>query len=993
MKSEHWQQVDRLFQAALELEPVERAAFLDQNCSGDQSLRNEVEGLLNYDQQGLSVIDAPVFDMVANLLGTYVPELSTGQHVGHYNILSLLGSGGMGEVYLAQDTTLGRKIALKLLPADFTIDQERVRRFQMEARAASALNHPNIITIYEIGQLDNRHFIATEFIEGRTLRQLARDKKLTFNQVLEIGTQVAAALGAAHRAGIIHRDIKPENIMLRPDGYVKVLDFGLAKLTEHDSSADSAARTLEQLDTVPGMVLGTAKYMSPEQARGLSVDGRSDIFSLGVVLYEIVAGRAPFEGETNSDLIASILKVDPPPLTEYSPDAPVELQRIVSKALSKDKETRYKNVDDVLSDLKSLKQELELESKIQRAVWLGSDSASTSTANASRISLDTDGDLAISTGSAKAANTLSNARFLFREINRNRTRAAVVSLIILSTSVAIGYGVYRIVSSEGRAYFQNTNFARITTTGIASQAALSPDGKYLAFTEYDGKKQNLWIRQVATASNTQVASGVHIESRLTYSPDGNYLYYLFNGTEEPKTSLYSMPAFGGIPQKLISGVDSIVSISPDGNRLAFKRDYTPTESAVIVANSDGTGEKRLATRVSPSFFIGITWSPDGEKLSCVGRSRDEAGDYYELVDISMDGVEQKIITDRRWGWIGDAYWLPDGRGLVMTGAANRGGPIHVWQVSFPDGKSRRITSGLNSYLGLSITKDSSAIVTTQIDNITNLYIQEAFNSASVKQITTGSARNDGWCGLAWTPGGKIVYSSDASGRSDIWMMDPDGSNQQQLTEGLGSSVRGLSVSPDGRYIVFVSSRESGSSHVWRVDIDGSNAKRLTFGSPRFNPFFSPDGKSVFCLDGEDIPQASRVPTDGGELEPLQRPLSAIVPRGFSPDGKFFAYKPADLKLNMRKLEIARSEDGQLVKILNLPRNIQWTPDGKAITYIDNPNRLSNLWLQAIDDTPAIKLTDFKEYRITAFAWSRDGKYIVFSRGFEASDIVLITDAK
>jgi serine/threonine protein kinase len=364
MDSEHWRRVDRLFQAALEIDPNEREAFLDQKCTGDDSLRREVESLLDYDRQGLSLIDAPVLDLVASLLGNNAPELSAGQHIGHYKILNLLGAGGMGEVYLAHDTSLGRKIALKLLPSDFTIDDERVRRFQQEARAASALNHPNILTIYEIGRFDNRPFMATEFIEGRTLRQVATGPGLSLNHALEIAVQIAGALAAAHQAGIVHRDIKPENIMLRPDGYVKVLDFGLAKLTEQEvSTSDTKAWTIEQLDTQPGMVLGTAKYMSPEQARGLKVDGRSDIFSLGVLLYEMVTGRAPFEGDTTSDLIASILKVDPPPLAEHSPDAPNELQSIISKALSKEKEDRYQAAGDMLVALRGLRQELELDSR------------------------------------------------------------------------------------------------------------------------------------------------------------------------------------------------------------------------------------------------------------------------------------------------------------------------------------------------------------------------------------------------------------------------------------------------------------------------------------------------------------------------------------------------------------------------------------------------------------------------------------------------------
>lgn len=993
MDSEQWQLVCRLFQAALEIDPSARGAFLDQNCAGDESLRREVESLLDCDQLGLSLIDEPAIDMVANLLGTPAPELSIGQHIGHYEIVNLLGSGGMGEVYLAHDNSLGRKIALKLLPADFTVDDERVRRFQQEARAVSGLNHPSILTIYEIGQFDNRRFIATEFIEGKTLRQIAKGSKLHLTQALDIGVQVASALAAAHRTGIVHRDIKPENIMVRPDGYVKILDFGLAKLTEPElSAADTEARTLEQLDTLPGMVLGTAKYMSPEQAGGLRVDGRSDIFSLGVVLYEMIAGRAPFEGETTSDLIASVLKVDPPALTEYTPHAPSELQRIINKALSKDKESRYQNVGDMLFDLKALSQELELESKIQRALNPADDNGAKFTVTAARIPVQTADDLAVSTGDARAELTLSSARYLLGRISRNKARVALTLLIAISVAAGLGYGVYRVGGWGKSSYFQSIDLKRLTTAGIATGPAISPDGKYVAYTEYDGKQQNLWVRQLATASNTLVASGTNIGSRLTYSPDGNYLYYLSGGSNTSETSLYYTPAFGGISQKLITNVNSIVAISPDGTRLAFTRDYPPNESAVIVTNPDGSEEKRLATRTSPQMFLAVAWSPDGSRLACVGQNRDADGPYGDVVELAVEGTEQKTITDRRWGWIGEASWLSDGSGLVITAAEKAGGSIQLWQIAYPDGRPRRITADLSSYNEFSLTKDTSSLVSTQLTSIINIYVQQAGDASTVKQITSGSARNDGFSGISWTPDGKIVYTSEASGHQDIWTMNPDGSNQKQITVDLGSGARGLSVSPDGKYIVFVSDRVGGPQ-VWRIDIDGSNRTQLTSASGGFNPTISPDGKFVIYHDGADRPHAWRIPIDGGEPERLTGPLSGIAPRGFSPDGKLVVYKPADVPMMERKMGIASSETGELIRILNLPRNIQWTPDGQAITFVDRPSGISNLWSQPLDGGPAKKLTDFKEYQINMFAWSRDGKYLAFSRGLKTSDIVLISTAK
>ena len=354
MKPERNRQIDRIFQAALEREPVERVAFLDEACAGDPSLRREVEALLDSHEQAGSFIEAPEMQVAAPLIADHNNDSIVHHPVGPYRILLHLGSGGTGEVYLAQDSRLGRKVALKILPKFFTRDEQRVRGFKQEARAASALNHPNIITIHEIGETEGRHFIATEYVEGETLRQRLVRSRMSLTEVLDVVAQVASGLAAAHQAGIVHRDIKPENIMLRRDGYVKVLDFGLAKLIEAPFSNDSQAPTQIAAHTDPGTVMGTPNYMSPEQARGQNIDARTDIFSFGVVIYEMIAGRVPFEGETTSDVIAAILDKQPRPLARYEPDLPGEVERVLTKALRKDREERYQNVKDLLSDLKDI---------------------------------------------------------------------------------------------------------------------------------------------------------------------------------------------------------------------------------------------------------------------------------------------------------------------------------------------------------------------------------------------------------------------------------------------------------------------------------------------------------------------------------------------------------------------------------------------------------------------------------------------------------------
>ena len=361
MKAERWKQVTDLFQSAVERAPERRAAFLDEACHGDEGLRREVGSLLTSYERAENFIEVPAFEVAPELVTNDRAGALVGKLIGHYRIESLIGVGGMGEVFLARDEQLGRKAALKLLPEHLTADEAQLSRFKAEARTASALNHPNILTVYEIGSEGNVRFIATEFIEGVTLRPLLADEKMNLRTALEIAVQVASALTAAHEAGVVHRDIKPENIMLRPDGYVKVLDFGIAKLTEEGPAREHhELATTSGLQTRPGLVLGTGRYMSPEQARGQKVDARSDIWSLGVVLYEMVVGIPPFLGETPSDCIASILTKELPPLSGVLPDVPLKLEEILQKALRKDRDERYQTAGELLGDLHTLKGELEL---------------------------------------------------------------------------------------------------------------------------------------------------------------------------------------------------------------------------------------------------------------------------------------------------------------------------------------------------------------------------------------------------------------------------------------------------------------------------------------------------------------------------------------------------------------------------------------------------------------------------------------------------------
>src|SRR5215510_2569482 len=498
MTPERWQRVNELFHCALEREPAQRVAFLDQACGEDPELRKEVESLIGSNENSDSFIDAPGFGAAVQLLDDESPDLSVGQHVGQYKILSLLGSGGMGKVYLAQDSKLGRKVALKLLHASFTKDDQRVRRFEQEARAASALNHPNILTIFDIEEIEGIHFIATEYIEGKTLREHIADRKLELSKALDLVIQVANALSAAHHAGIVHRDIKPENIMVRPDGYVKVLDFGLAKLTERKSiSNDPESRAFTAVKTDTGVVMGTARYMSPEQARGLPVDVRTDIFSLGVVLYEIVTVHLPFEGDTASDVIVSILEKEPPPISNYNPEAPAELQRIIIKALCKAKEERYQAVKDLLIDLKNLKQDLESGANLERAKKQGGWS----------------GRKKVRSGESRA-------------FTIKRTLWSAVFVLMIGIGVVAWIYLSRSALKPAPPPMKVVPFTSFP--GWEQNPAFSPDGNMIAF-DWSGEKNDnsdIYVMLIGSEKPLRLTTDPANDYAPNWSPDGRQLAFV-----------------------------------------------------------------------------------------------------------------------------------------------------------------------------------------------------------------------------------------------------------------------------------------------------------------------------------------------------------------------------------------------------------------------------------------------------------------------------------
>lgn len=984
MDQERWRQIDTVLQAALERPPAERTRFLDETCSGDESLRQEIEFLLS-GETALSMMDAPAFEVAAGLLSTHIPELETGQLIGHYRILSFMGAGGMGEVYLAEDPNLDRRVAIKVLPSGYTPDGKQLYRFQQEARAASALNHPNIITIYEIGQFNGQHFIVSEFIEGETLRQYLSHERIPVSRILDISIQVASALAVAHEAGIIHRDIKPENIMLRSDGYVKVLDFGLAKSIEQQEHGENT-RAVEGPVTTPGLLMGTVKYMSPEQARGLNVDSRSDVFSLAVVIYEMVAGRTPFEGETNSDLIAALLKDEPPPLQYYSPDVPTEFQRITAKALRKDKQERYETPRSMLIDLQRLKQELELDSRHLRQQNRTGIAAAT-TASGAQPAVQTLGNLTAPTGNIGTIPTLLASKHTTSQVKRGKTKAAAISLALLIIVAGIIYAVgWR--NSNSRAPFQEMSIRKIIGTENSRLGAISPDGKYLAHVVDVRGQSGLWIRELSTDSDTEIippAEGVFIG--LTFSLDGDYVYYV-RGEDEDSGMLYRAVATGGEPQTVMSGLSSAVTFSPDGQEFAFIR-HSGEATAIILANLDGSGENQLALRKLPEFFnpIAPAWSPDGKVIACPAGRTGKDG-YDSVVEAQVESGLVNTISRGELENIEQVAWLSDGTGLIVIAAERgRAGRLQIWHLSYPSGAQRRITNDLNGYSRLSLSADSKMLVSSRIEMRTSIWNVPNGDASLAEQIT--DERNTVLREVCLLPDGRIVAPSNTSGTREIWVMNPDGTDLKRLTfDGLPKFWP--TVSADGRYIVFSALDNDDSYHIWRMEIDGSNPKQLTSGIAENFPSCSPNGWVIYASGTGDGLTLWKVPVEGGEPIQLVEKPSRFAK--VSPDGKLIACQWKDGLTSQWRVAVLPFEGGAPTKTFDIPSgiNMRWSPDSRALRYIVTRNGVSNIWSQPIDGSPPTRVTNFNSLTMYGFDWSANG--LICSRGFTTRDLVSITSS-
>lgn len=907
---------------------------------------------------------------------------------GNYQIKSRLGSGGMGEVYLALDLRLGRFVALKLVLPEFTTSAEHLRRFEQEARAASALNHPNILTIYEIGRDGTTSFIAAEFVEGETLRNRMRSPMpLTIGEVVDIVVQIAEGIGAAHRAGILHRDIKPENVMIRPDGYVKLVDFGLAKLNVQPMAIEATCddSTISVVYSNPGAVLGTLKYMSPEQVRGEPLDPRSDIWSIGCVLYEMLAGRPPFEGPSSAELIVSILEKQPD-LQHIGPrEFRKELQTILKRALAKDNVDRFATANELAVQLRELKILIGSTGHSIKAMSNESHQQGLATSDTTNL---TDPVTTVN------QNVRTRTHILFPGLT---LRTIIVALTVLSGATFLIY--WAATRNRSVSPLRAKAPIKLVDTGNAIDAVVSPDGKYLAYVVEEAEGQSLWGRQVGAVSNSWpvIARSQRRFWGLTFSPDGNYIYFVVFDDSINQYVLYRTPALGGVTEKILEDVDTPISFSPDGTQFTFVRGYpSDKQTAIMVSTADGQQTRILAVRKSPDDFGwkgGPSWSPDGTLIaSAVGRYETQ----MHVVAIRVrDGTEIQI-SKREWPWIGRVVWLKGNQGLLMVAKDSVPLPPQIWHINYPNGEAERITSDVSYYgvKSISVTSDAANLVAVQANYLSSIWVSQKDQPGNTKRISV--SKSDGYNGLAWLADGRLVIASGASGSQDIWTMAADGSNRQQLTSG-GSANYQPTTTPDGRYIVFVSTR-GGGEDIWRMKTDGSDLRQITKSRNANRPECSLDGRWVlFKSYSAGSKTIWKVGLEGGDPVRLTDHYSDWP--AVSPNGRTFACEYWDEQPTTQAVLAVISTEGGMISTykflpatataLDLSNNvIRWAPDGNAIIYIDGRSGVTNLVSQLLDGSPPKQISNFKEDRTFWFAWSKDGQSLALSRGVVTSDVVL-----
>jgi serine/threonine protein kinase/Tol biopolymer transport system component len=861
-------------------------------------------------------------------------QLQRGTRLGAYEIDEPLGSGGMGEVYRARDERLNRSVAIKILPAQRATTRDGIARFEREARAASALNHPHILHIYDIGSTrisedsEPIHYIAMELVDGEILRTKI-ERRTDFRQLLEPLIDVAEALAKAHAAGIIHRDLKPENIMISRDGYAKVLDFGLAKLMDGPADLDAAAQTLAR--TGSGIVLGTVGYMSPEQVDGKPVDARTDIFSFGCILHEAVTDTRAFSGRSAVDTMHRILHNDPPPMPGVSPD----LQRIVRKCLAKDPAQRYQHIKEVAVDLREVRRLLE-------------------------------------SGSAASRRRSVAAWAVF---------GGIAVLIVLAAIGVIITARQPLPPAPVVQPFSAIDIERATFTGDVATSAISRSGHYLAYTRTTGNQSSLWLKQFKTDADVQLIRPGDLKvGYVSFSPDEDYIYFLAVG------DVYRIPTVGGSPQKIMQGVTTSITFAPDGRRFAFVRRPAEHKNEMVTADLDG-GNEQVVYSGEESIWS-PAWSPRGDEIVCLSFE-------VKRQPVSLSVVNPR---DHKLSILRETHavhvWMPDGTALIAPKVFPEPSQ-QLRYVPYPRGKERRITTDLSNYIGASVTADGRTIASVQQQGSRSIWLLPGGDFSASKQLTPAiTGRSDG-VGMVWAPNGTLIYFA-VDREIHLNSLSPEASPKTLWSEPyIGIMLSSPpSISADGKKIAYTSHTDGS---IWIIDADGGNRRRLTNGEADLDPAFLPDGSAViytmYKRQGKENPMlltagVRKVSVSGGTPTILVENVNLAR---LSPEGKRLVMWRPGFPQRLMLTAIDGSGARELPPFSNARSGarFQWSPDSASIDYISDD---SQLWRQPLNGGPARKLTNVPD-GIDEFAWSRDGSQLAVRRDTQSSDVVLIRDRR